>query len=83
MDMPGDQLGPLLFPFEWVHVSCLRSEFFNYRDVSFDMGLEVTYPFDRKYNDKHFDIMGLGPEAVVFKKKWAAMLSVEKYGPPC
>ena len=33
------------------------------------MGLEVTCPFDRKYEDKYFDIMGLGPRAVVFKKK--------------
>ena len=44
--------------------------FFDYCEVFFDTGLEVTYPLDRKSEDKHFGIMGLGPEAVVFKRKW-------------
>ena len=48
--------------------------FFDYCEVSFDMGFEVTYLFDRKCEDKYFDIMGLGPEAVVFKRKWTALL---------
>ena len=46
--------------------------FFDYCEVSFDnilTVLTVTYSFDRKCEDKHFDIMGLGPEAVVFKRK--------------
>ena len=55
--------------------------FFDYCEVSFDMGFEVTYSFDRKCEDKHFDIMGLGPEAVVFKRKWTALLSAEKCVP--
>ena len=46
------------------------------------MGLEVTYPFDKKCEDKYFDIIGLGPEAVIFKKKWMALLSAEKFTPP-
>ena len=55
--------------------------FFDYCEVSFDMGFEVTYLFDRKCEDKYFDIMSLGKEAVVFKRKWTALLSAEKCAP--
>ena len=58
-----------------------RFRFFDYCEVPFDMGLEVTYLFNKKCEDKHFDIIGLGPEAVVFKRKWTALLNAEKFAP--
>ena len=58
-----------------------RLLFFDCWEVSVDTGFKVTYSFNRKCEDKHFDIMGLGPEAVVFKRKWTALLSAEKWAP--
>ena len=54
---------------------------FDYCEVSFDTGFEVIYPFDRKCDDKHFNKTGSGLEAVVFKRKWTALLSAEKGAP--
>ena len=58
-----------------------RFRFFDYCEVSFDMWLEVTYPFDRKCEDKRFDIIVLGLEAVIFKKNWTKLLRADKCAP--